>query len=174
MPPPNKFPPSVEPDTALAPVLAPSPVSLGGSPAGVVEPNEKPPVLGAAGVVDPKSEVAEVVAVEGAALVEAGGAPQLKLGALEAAVPLVPCALDPPRPVNNDCVLPAELVLLAELFPNPPKPPAPPLVPNMDGALVPVDFAAPNDEAPEALPKLNLGGSDMVVDVIERRSCECS
>lgn len=155
----------------VAPVLAPRPGSFGGSPAGVVEPNEKPLVLGAAGVVDPKRVGVEVPAAEEGVLVRAGGAPQLNVGVLPATVPLVVCALDPPGPAKRDGVLPAELVLLAVLLPNPLKPPeAAPLVPNNDGVLVPVDFAAPKVEAPAALPKLNTGGSDMLEDMMWWRS----
>jgi hypothetical protein len=133
--PPNKLPPGPA-GCDVAPVLAPSVVDAGGSPAGVVEPNEKPPVLGAAGVVDPNIEGVAVVAEEGA-LVEAGGFPQVNLGVSAAAVPLVVCAVDAPKPPNADGVLPA--VLLVALFPKPPKPPVVPLVPNIDGVPVPED-----------------------------------
>lgn len=131
----------------MAPVLAPKPVlSFGGSPAGVVEPNKKL-VFGAAGVVDPKEgSVAEVV--EEGALVEPGGAPKLKEGVGAAVVPL-----DPPGAPKSEGLLPPDVVLLAVLFPNPPNPPEVPLVPNNDGVLLPVVFAAPRGSA-LALPKL--------------------
>ena len=74
LPEPNMFPPGVGAAMFVAPVLAPRPLfSFGGSPAGVVEPNGRRLVLGAAGVVDPKEGNVEV-AVEEGAFVEAGGA----------------------------------------------------------------------------------------------------
>lgn len=131
-------------------MLAPRPLlSFGGSPAGVVEPNGKWVVLGAAGVVDPKEGSAEAP-VEGGAAVEAGGAPKLKEGVLDTVAPLV--ALSPPK---SDGWLPLGAVLLVALFPNPAKPPEVPLVPNNDGAAAPVEFAPP--------PNVNgLEGSDML------------
>jgi hypothetical protein len=159
LPPPNKLPPGPA-GWDVAPVLASSVVDAGGSPAGVVEPNEKPPILGAAGVVEPNIEGVAVVTEEGA-LVETGGFPQAKLGVPVAAMPLVVCAVDAPKPPNVDGVLP--VVFLVALFPKPPKPPVAPLVPNNDGVLVPEDWAPPKGEAP---PKLNLGVSDIVGDVI--------
>jgi hypothetical protein len=132
----------------VAPVLAPRPVlSFGGSPAGVVEPNEKKLVFGAAGVVDPK-EGSAGVAVEEGALVEAGEAPKLKEGVGAAVVPL-----DPAGAPKSEVLLPPDVVLFVVLFPNPVKPPGVPLVPNNDGVLLPVDFAPPRGWA-LALPKL--------------------
>lgn len=139
----------------MTPVLASRVVAAGGSPAGVVDPNEKPPVLGAAGVVEPNIEGVDVDAEAEFALVEVGGAAQLKLGVLAAAVPVVFCAFDAPNPAKPEGVLPD--MLLAALFPKPLKPPVAPLVPKSDGVLVPVALDAP---------KFNLGGSDILGSVI--------
>lgn len=164
---PNIFAPDAGADIFVAPVLAPRPLfSFGGSPAGVVEPNGKSVVLGAAGVVDPKEGSVEVPE-EGGAAVEAGGAPKLKAGVLD-----VVAALELPKPPKSDGSLPFDVVLLAVLFPKPAKPPAFPLVPNNDGAAVPVEFAVllvPNNDGVAvpvdfaAPPKVNgLEGSAML------------
>jgi hypothetical protein len=122
-----------------APVLAPRPpFSFGGSPAGVVEPNGKRVVFGAAGVVDPKEGSVEVPVEAGGAAVEAGGAPKLKAGVLD-----VVAALDEFKPPKSDGLFPLDVVLLAVLLLKPAKPPAVPLAPNNDGAAVPVEFAVP-------------------------------
>lgn len=157
LPEPNMFPPGVGAAMFVAPVLAPRPLfSFGGSPAGVVEPNGRRLVLGAAGVVDPKEGNVEV-AVEEGAFVEAGGAPKLKAGVLEAVAPL-----DGLSPAKSPGLLPLAVKLLVVLFPNPPKPPEVLAVPNNDGAAAPVDFPPPNGSV-LALPNVKgLEGSDML------------